>query len=63
MIGNYLWCKLSVWCSCRTCINYSIRPGYATCGPNAMQQSGFLCRSLVLDRRWETKAWLVVESV
>jgi len=22
-MGNYLWCNLPVWCSCRTCINYS----------------------------------------
>jgi len=33
VIGNYLWCNLPVWCSCRTCINYSIRQGCATCGP------------------------------
>jgi len=35
VIGNYLWCNLPVWCSCRTCINYSVRHGYATCGPRA----------------------------
>jgi len=35
VIGNYLWCNLPVWCSCRTCINYSVRQGCATCGPRA----------------------------
>ena len=35
MIGNYLWCNLPVWCSCRACINYSVRQGCATCGPRA----------------------------
>ena len=28
--------------------------------PNAIQQSGFLCRSLVLDSLCETKVWPVV---
>jgi len=23
VVGNYLWCNLPVWCSCRTCINYA----------------------------------------
>jgi len=32
-MGNYLWCNLPVWCSCRTCTNYSVRQGCATCGP------------------------------
>jgi len=32
VIGNYLWCNLPVWCSCRTYINCSIRQGCATCG-------------------------------
>jgi len=47
---NYLWCNLPVWCSCRTCINYSIRQGCATCGPRAKcnTKSGFLWRSLLL---------------
>jgi len=49
-MGNYLCCDLPVWCSCRTYINYSglydrgVQP--AASRPNAIQQSGFLCRSL-----------------
>jgi len=35
VIGNYLWCNLPVSCGCRTCINYSIRQGCATCSPRA----------------------------
>jgi len=34
-MGKYLWCNLPVWCSCRTCINYSIQQGGATCCPRA----------------------------
>jgi len=48
VLGIYLWCNLPAWCSCRTCINYSMRQECATCSPRAkcIKQSGFLCRSL-----------------
>jgi len=35
VIGNYLRCNLPVWCSCRTCIKYSMRQGCAICGSRA----------------------------
>jgi len=35
VIGNHLWSNLLVWCSCHTCINYSVRQGCVTWGPRA----------------------------